>query len=294
MADETHPTVRPDADLVVLARAGERAALTELLGRHEAWVFNLSFYVLQSRADAEDATQEILLKIATGLAAFRGASSFRTWAHRIALNHLRDQKRSKPETAVGSFECFARYLDRSPDEELPSDSRSPGEMTLLIEEARTACMMGMLLCLDRDQRIVFLLGELLETADVVAAKLLQISPDGYRQRLARARSQLASFMQEKCGLVDPANSCRCSRKTKAFIRDGIVDPDNHQFTRGWVQRSRSIAAQRGRELTQLQSRTFAEIRAFYPRYEAPNLAEQLGELLGRSELRRLLDLNQPE
>ncbi len=151
--------------------------------------------------------------------------------------------------------------------------------------------MGMLLCLDRDQRIVFLLGELLETTDVVAAELLGTTRDNFRQRLARARTQLASFMQNKCGLVDPKNSCRCSLKTKAFVSDGIVDPENLQFTRGWLQRGRHVAPERSRELTQVQARALVAIRGSYPRYEAPNLVERLGEVLQHPELHRLLDLN---
>ncbi len=68
----------PDEELVGLALAGQSAALETLLRRHQRWLYNVAFRVLQSPADAEDATQESLLKIATHLATFRGESAFRT------------------------------------------------------------------------------------------------------------------------------------------------------------------------------------------------------------------------
>jgi len=95
---------------------------------------------------------------------------------------------------------------------------------LLIEEAKISCTSRMLLCLDRGQRLVYILGEILDVGDAVGAKLLEISADNFRQRLSRARRELHSFMNDKCGLVNPANPCRCAKKTRGFMQAGYVDP----------------------------------------------------------------------
>ena len=284
-----HPMRTSDEDLAVLASAGDRQALEQLLIRHQGWMFNLAVYMLQSRSEAEDATQEILLKITTKLATFQRRSAFRTWAYRIAVNHLLDRRRSQPEQAVGSFDCFASYLAAAPDLDL-SEGRS-SERALLVEEARMSCMMGMLLCLDRSQRMIFLLGELLDTRDVVAAELMQLSRDNYRQRLSRARRQLSRFMNEECGLVNPGNACRCARKTAAFIRDGIVDPERLQFASGRVDAAREASPRRSRQLGEMQARTFAELRACYPLFEPPDLAARLRRLIESPGLRTLLELD---
>ena len=55
------PAIQSDEELVLLATAGDHRALVELLRRHQTWIFNLALNMLQSRADAEDATQEVLL-----------------------------------------------------------------------------------------------------------------------------------------------------------------------------------------------------------------------------------------
>jgi RNA polymerase sigma factor (sigma-70 family) len=264
-----------DLDLVRQATDGDVAAVELLLRRHQPWIFNLALYMLQVRAEAEDATQEILLKITTALSSFRGASSFRTWARRIAVNHVLDRRRSLAENAVHGFSCYADYLANAAD--APLDAVAPQEHDLLVREARFACSLGMLLCLDRDQRIAFVLGEVLELRDVAAAKLLGIGRDNFRQRLARARADLGEFLAGRCGLVDPTNPCRCVRKTRAFVRDGVVDPVRLQFAPWHVNEARRGAGRTLRHLEVLQHQTRDE--ALYPLFEAPDLASRVRELI---------------
>ncbi len=101
--------------------------------------------------------------------------------------------------------------------------------------------MGMLLCLDREQRLAFVLGEILGATDAEGADALGTTRDGFRQRLSRARRQLQSFLSERCSLVDPLNPCRCARKTRAFVRAGIVDPARLQFTAAHRARVEEVA-----------------------------------------------------
>jgi RNA polymerase sigma factor (sigma-70 family) len=265
----------PDELLIDRSIQGDRAALEALLRRHQTRIFNLALYMLQTRADAEDATQEILLKAVTGLSTFQGKSTFPTWLHRIAVNHLLDRRRSRPEESVRSFECYAGALDAAKDEANPS---SDPHTALLIEEARHACVLGMLLCLDRNQRMAFVLGELLELPDRVGAELLELTRDGFRQRLARARAQLSSFMQGRCGLVEPANPCRCARKTAAFIASGIVDPHRLQFTTRALASARASVAEERAAIDALQRRAPSPL---YPLFDAPDFAEEFGRLVTR-------------
>lgn len=58
-----------------------------------------------------------------------------------------------------SFTCYAHGLDRTPDLELPDQTSVPVDLRLLVDEARLSCTSGMLLCLDREQRVIYILGE---------------------------------------------------------------------------------------------------------------------------------------
>jgi len=63
-------------------------------------------------------------------------------------------------------------LDDTPDMQLPDPSSVPVDVPLLVDEARIGCMTGMLLCLDRKQRLVFTLGEIFGASDTVGGEVL--------------------------------------------------------------------------------------------------------------------------
>src|SRR5438552_6970389 len=87
-----------DAELVEQAKNGDRAALEKLVLRHQAWIYNIAVRMVFRPQDAEEVTQEVLVKIITKLGTFNGESSFRTWLYRIAANHVLNMKRRNAET----------------------------------------------------------------------------------------------------------------------------------------------------------------------------------------------------
>lgn len=284
----THTT---DERLVSLALSGDAASLDTLLRRHQAWLYNVALRMLQQPQDAEEATQECLLKIVTHLSTFRGDSAFSTWAYRIAFNLLLDRKRSRPEMVVQSFDCYADYLANAADEDLGLDFGSAPERHLLVEEAKLGCLMGMLLCLDRAQRLVFLLGEVFELSDTVGSQVLDISRDNFRQRLSRARQDLSAFMQDRCGLVNPQNPCRCARKTQSFVRDGVVDPKHLVFARAHYIRVKDLSAQGHKTFERLVADTNTALYRDHPFVDAPDLVASLRQTLAGDSFQALLRLN---
>lgn len=118
---------------------------------HQAWVFNIATRMVWRRDLAEDATQEILIKVVTKLSTFRGQSQFRTWLYRIVVNHLLNLCKSEIEDKLSAFTDFGRTLDATPELDLPDPQTVPVEVPLLVEEAKIGCMSGMLLCLERRQ-----------------------------------------------------------------------------------------------------------------------------------------------
>src|SRR5437899_1420637 len=110
---------REDQALVARAQAGDRLALEALVHRHQAWIYNIAVRMLGHPQDAEDATQEIIIKALTRLASFEGRSRFRTWLYRIAVNHVLNARRGRLEPESLTFGCYAHGLDATPDLDLP-------------------------------------------------------------------------------------------------------------------------------------------------------------------------------
>jgi len=226
------PTARrePGEDLDALAaraREGERAALEALVRAVEHDVRALALRFLWHPEDAEDASQEILIRIVTGLGGFRGESRFRTWAYRVACNTLLNLRRSRAERQALSFEAMgedlASGLSEGPAAEAGVDH------ALLLEEVKVGCTLAMLLCLDRGHRLAYILGEILELDHAEAADVLEIAPAAFRKRLSRARADITAFTMSHCGLVKPENACRCRKRVATAIALGRVDPSRLLF-----------------------------------------------------------------
>lgn len=279
-----------DQELVQLAKGGSRAALEELIVRHQTWIYNLALRMVHRPEDAKDTTQEVLIKLFTRLSTFDGRSSLRTWLYRIAINHLLNMKRGRAESRETTFAEYGQALDDTPDADLPDTQAVPTDVQLLIAEARIGCTSGMLLCLDRGQRLIFVLGSIFGVSDAVGAELLELSRDNFRQRLARARRDLQNFMQDKCGLVNTANPCRCAKKTRGFITAGHIDPNNLRFARERVTHVRDVAARVTVEIAGLDA-AYAEVYRDHPFQNSPDFVAALRELMNQPEFRSTLDLD---
>jgi RNA polymerase sigma factor (sigma-70 family) len=288
LTDITH-TDPEDCLLVTRARSGESDALEELVRRHQPWIYNIAVRMLYHPQDAQDATQEILIKAITHLSSFEGRSAFRTWLYRIVVRHVLNTKRGRLEPAVLTFSCYGHGLDNTPDLDLPDDRSAPADVRLLVDEARITCTTGMLLCLDRGQRLVYILGEIFAVSDAVGAELVEISRDNFRQRLARARRDLHSFMNDKCGLVNQANPCRCARKTRGFIQAGHVDPQSLLFARARVQQVREVVPSAHEALMTLDNRCAGTYRD-HPFHESPDFVQALRRLVASPDFHRAAGL----
>src|SRR5438105_8784135 len=212
--------IDPLGETVARARGGHAAAVEELVKAVENQVYGLALRMLWHPEDARDATQEILVRIVTHLSSYRGDGRFSSWCFAVAANYLRTTQRSRVEAIGYTFESFEAELHEPASTDV--QVRDHPEYRVAVEEVRIGCTLGMLLCLDRKQRLAYILGEILEFDHKEAAAILEITPAAFRQRLARARSAIVSFTERVCGIVDAKNTCRCESRASFAVGAGRV------------------------------------------------------------------------
>jgi RNA polymerase sigma factor (sigma-70 family) len=214
--------------LVDSAVTGERKALEELVKRIQDPIYKLALRMLAHPEDAEDAAQEILIKVITHLSSFRKESAFVTWVYRISANHLLTTRKRRAELMETNFEQCQKQIDKG-FAETWQPSVSEAEQKLIVEELRLNCLQALLLCLDRKLRIAYALGEIFEVKNSEGAYILNISAEAFRQRLSRARRLIRGFMQKNCGLVNSENPCTCRRLAPSAVKTGWVKPKKLLF-----------------------------------------------------------------
>lgn len=242
-------------DLETLARQaklGQKNALEDLLKMVQGRVFSLCRRMLDDVDDAEDAAQEIIIKIITHLSDFREESAFMTWAFRIASNHLMTF-RYRVSRAVSTFDHLEDMTEKPAVDDGRAVSENP-EQSLLYDELCQTCMQALLGRLDREARLAFILGDVFEVSGPEGAFILDITAAAFRQRLARGRTKLREFMARKCGRVRETDFCACRPTGRSRLAGTGFPPDDVDPPGRMPDRGKAKALVQVAELRQIQEK----------------------------------------
>ena len=209
--------------LIDQATAGDKQALETLLGGVQDLVFNLSLRMMGTFPDAEDASQDILLKVMTHLSSFKKESSFSTWVFAIAVNHLKNYKKHMFAKYPLTFDYYGDDILHANLEDVP-DLTQDVEKAVLAEELKLSCTNVMLQCLDTESRCIFILGTMFHVDSRIAGDILGLTPEVYRKRLSRVRKKMADFLREYCG-----GTCHCESRVNYAIQNHRIHPSSLDF-----------------------------------------------------------------
>lgn len=275
-------------ELVKQSLAGDHKALDELIHLHQPFIYNVAWKMAHDPNDALDLTQEVLIKVITKLSQFNFQSAFRTWLYRIVVNEFLQTKRRKAEEKFTSFEYFAEQLDSLPNDELTSHEEI--ELRELSKEMQIRCLSGMLMCLTREQRLIFILGETFGIDHNLGAELFEISKENFRVKLHRARKDLYNYMDNKCGLVNKNNPCRCPKKTKALKAMGMLDEKEMLFNIPTRQRIADFVETEYQSLSANVDKKYVELFRSHPYKEEFDKETVIDNILKDEQIMRQLQL----
>ena len=280
-----------DLEYLSLALAGDKKGLNSLIDRHQKYIYNIALKMINNVDDAKDVTQEVLLKLITNLGKYDSTKGkFRTWLYRITFNHILNIKKQKYEQLVTGFDTFFGFIDNSPIHDLSDEEEK--EMQAFIEESKLACMAGMLMCLSRDQRLIYIIGEVFEIEHKLASEIFEITPANFRKKLSRARKDLYQWMNNKCGLVNKENPCRCNKKTKGFIANGWVDPENLKWNSDYKKSIDDLTTTKIEKALLTVDDLYAKLYREHPFKIIRNRSNIIDEIINNKELKSIFRLNE--
>ncbi len=91
-----------EVKIIAQAQQGDSGAFEWLFRQHSPQVYRLCLRMLKDKAEAEDLTQEVFLRVFRNIASFRGESAFSTWLHRIAVDAVLMQFRKNRQQKFSS------------------------------------------------------------------------------------------------------------------------------------------------------------------------------------------------
>lgn len=274
-----------EQQLVGQAVDGDKEALETLLCGIKDTVFNLSLRMLGLRPDAEDAAQEILIKVITHLSSFRQESSLTTWVIRIAINHLKNCKKGMFAQHPLSFEAYGEDILSGREADVP-DLSGGVDSSLLEQELKLSCSNVMLQCLDTDSRCIYILGTMFKIDSKIAAKILDITPEAYRQRLSRVRKKMGAFLSEYCGLSG-SGACSCRKRTNYAIASHRIDPAQLNFLNMQeCSYDHLLSCTKAMEKLDDLSQIFADFTAYH---SPESISDWIRDMMNSSNFQAILD-----
>lgn len=229
MNNTTNKTTNEELSILIdKAVTGDKDALKAIIMSVKDLIFNLSLRTLGTFPDAEDATQDIILKVITHLSSFKKESAFSTWVFSIAINHLKDYKKHMFAKCPLSFEFYKEDILNASINDVP-DLTQNVEKDILSEELKLSCTNVMLQCLDTESRCIFILGTMFNLDSRIAGDILGISPEAYRQRLSRIRKKMADFLEAYCGEYG-TGKCKCRDRLNYAIQSHRLNPVSLEYT----------------------------------------------------------------
>jgi len=280
---------RADEELIHLAQEGNRPALEELLLKHQPFIYNIAWKMVRTPDHAADLTQEAMIKVTVNISQFKFNSTFRTWAYRIVLNHFLAGKRKKSELLINQFEHMEQGLSDTPDEDLNEAEKR--EYKEYIREMNLMCMSGMLLCLTREQRLIYIIGEMFDADHNIGSEILQISKDNFRAKLSKARKDIYNFMNRQCGLVNKNNPCRCHKKVKFALSNQHIDAKNLLFNRREFGQFQDYIREDANEMIDFVDQKYAELYQGMTYQEKFDKKLFIQQILDDTRVKNKLNLN---
>jgi RNA polymerase sigma factor (sigma-70 family) len=169
----------PDAADVAGAGRGDRAAAARLIARHSPKLLTVARRMLGAQAEAEDAVQDVFLKLWTHAARWQpGKAKFETWLYRVTLNACYDRLRRRGSEPL---EAAAQVPDQGP---APDAGLDQGVLAGAVEAALAG--------LPERQRAAILLCHFQDCGNVEAAEIMGLSVEAMESLLARGRRALRS------------------------------------------------------------------------------------------------------
>lgn len=174
-----------ESGLIDAAQRGDKDAFATLVAPHAAVAFRAAYLITGSAADAQDATQEGLVKAWLALRRFRASAPFRPWLLQIVVNEARNRRRT-----LGRQERLSLSLAQAPEE------IAPGAEGIALAGERRARLLAAVQTLREDDQLVIAARYFVGLSESETAAALSLRPGTVKSRLSRALARLREAMGE--------------------------------------------------------------------------------------------------
>jgi RNA polymerase sigma-70 factor (ECF subfamily) len=191
-----------ERELIGRMQAGDRSAVAELSAAYGPRIHQLAFRYMKNWEDAEEVTQDVLMKVVRKIDAFRGDAALSSWIYRItfntAMSRLRTGRAGRAAEQPRQEGSGDEFPGLPPQD--PADWSSLADDYVLRREMRERLIKA-LTTLPEVYRIPVVLRDIQGLSTEEASQLLRVKPQTLKSRLHRGRLILRQALAEFAGGV---------------------------------------------------------------------------------------------
>ena len=182
--------------LIKKSKKGDAQAFEELILSYHKKVLNLAYRMLGSVSDAEDAAQEIFIKVFRTLYSFNERSAFSTWLYKVATNVCLDILRKRKRQNGGAMVSINRYNSQDDEYELPIEDDAPSPYEEAQKKEAMRALNSALDLLSEEQRAVIVMRDINGLSYEEIADVMECSLGTIKSRINRSRLALRKLLEK--------------------------------------------------------------------------------------------------
>jgi hypothetical protein len=191
-------------------------------------------------------------------------------------------------------ESFFSKMMESNDDEMFINNQPDRRKTVRVEnerlkeETKASCVLCVLLCLTRKERMVFTLAAVFDVTDKIGAEICEMSRVNFRQSLSRSRKKVYQYFMKNCSLLNENNPCACADQTNYLLKAGIINPERLIVGQNSLG---SIQSALGNTIREVEGSYHEFISLFRDRpfLQGPDMVSWLRDLMKSSHYRSLMN-----
>ena len=183
-------------ELVQKSKQGDVVAFEELIGDYQKKVLNLAFRMLGKSEDAEDAAQDIFIRVFRSMRNFNEESAFSTWLYKISTNVCLDiLRKRKRQNAIGTV-SIQQYSTEDEEYELPIEDNTPTPYEKVQQNEAMRSLEKALTKLGEEQRMAIVMRDINGLSYEEIAKVMDCSLGTIKSRINRSRLALRKLLEK--------------------------------------------------------------------------------------------------